>query len=152
MATQSARAAKRATTARHRVARASGARAAATTRKVTVPAVEPTADGKVAGVKPRRAPSGGSPRLADTLTALLAEVGREVSSVTALSAAIDEAARGLQEQLAEYVDRMATLSRLRGAVPGGTLAAFLDETLVPQRPTELELLADRTTAARNATI
>jgi hypothetical protein len=72
--------------------------------------------------------------------------------VSALAASIDQAARALQEQLADYTERMATMSRLRATVSGGTLAAFLDETLVPTRPSELEALAARTAAAQKATI
>lgn len=119
-------------------------------RKTTV-AADATPTGTTRARASARA-SGGSPRLADTLTGLLSEVSSEVETVTALSAAIDEAARALQERLTDYTDRMATMSRLRASVSGGTLASFLDEVLVPGRPTELEVLAQRIVAAQKATI
>jgi hypothetical protein len=100
----------------------------------------------------RRGRGGGSARLADSLVGLLTDVGTEVATVSALSAAIDDAARSLQAQLADFSDRVATLSRLRKSVSGGTLAAFLDETLVPERPAELEALTERIKAAQSASI
>src|SRR5258707_216061 len=88
-------------------------RTARRTRKTTAAATTTPATTTPRATATRPTRGGGSPRLADTLTGLLSEVTTEVQTVSTLSLAIDEAARALQERLADYTERMATMSRLR---------------------------------------
>ena len=96
------------------------------------------------------AAAGGSPYLAQSLTDLLTQMSSEVDTVSALAARIDDAARGLQQMLSEYCDRIATLAQLRSTVSGGPLAQFLEQELRPEIPAELENLDGASNAAQSA--
>ena len=110
---------------------------------------------KRAGSAPKRTPARRAPRespapraeasgsLASALRELVGGIETEVTSITSLSAEIDQHVDALNGLRAEATSRLLHLDDLRSAAEDVNLSAFLDTSIQPQLPQVEEDFPDR---------